>query len=242
MSIWGKLLGGAAGFAMGGPIGALIGAIAGHAYDKTKEGGGGIGAATRQSAFAIGVIVLAAKMAKADGRVTRDEVAAFKKVFRIPGHEAAAVARIFNEAKREATGFEPYAAQIATLFRRTPGVLHELIDALFVIALADGELHPAELDYLQRVAAIFGFTEAQFESVRSRHKAAEEADPYRILGVPREISDVELKKTYRKLVREHHPDRLIAQGLPQEFVEVATAKLAAINDAYDRLAKARGIA
>jgi len=241
VSIWGKLLGGAAGFALGGPIGALIGAIAGHAYDKTKEGGAGLSSAARQSAFAIGVVVLAAKMAKADGRVTRDEVAAFKRIFRVSGHEAAAVGRIFNEAKREATGFEPYAAQIATLFRATPGVLEELLDALFVIALADGELHPGELDYLQRVAAIFGFSQDQFESIRARHKVAEDADPYRILGVPRDISDAELKKTYHKLVREHHPDRLIAQGLPQEFVEVATEKLAAINDAYDRIAKARGL-
>lgn len=243
MSIWGKIIGGAAGFALGGPIGALLGAMAGHSYDRAREGGapgtGGIG--MRQTAFTVAVIALGAKLAKADGRVTRDEIETFRRIFRIPDVEAGAVGRIFNEARREASGYEPYAEQIAAMFRHAPGVLEDFLDALFLIAKADGHVHPAELEFLERVAQIFGFRAADFARIREGHMGAGSGDAYAILGVKSDISDGELKKAYRKLVREHHPDTLIAQGLPQEFVDVANDKLAVINDAYDRVEKERGL-
>ena len=244
MSIWGKIIGGTAGFALGGPLGALLGGIAGHAFDKMRERDTGTDEpedGTKQIAFTIGVIVLGAKMAKADGRVTADEVAAFKEIFRVPPEEMNNVARVFDRARRDAEGFEPYARQIAKLFRSNPAVLEDLLDGLFHIAKADNVIHPNEIAFLERVAAIFGFSEAEFARIRASNIGPDAADPYQIIGVPHDIDDDELKSRYRALIREHHPDRLIAQGMPPEFIEVANDKLAAINDAYDRIAKQRGL-
>ncbi|MEQ1867243.1 MAG: DnaJ family molecular chaperone, partial [Micropepsaceae bacterium] len=193
-------------------------------------------------AFTIGVIALAAKLAKADGTVTRDEVEVFKRVFPVPREEEANVGHLFNLAKQDVAGFDSYAKQLASLFRGRPGVLEDLLDSLFVIAKADDRLHPGELEYLRSVAMIFGFSEGQFQRIRASHFGADHEDPYVILGVERSIADEELKRAYHKLVRENHPDSLIARGVPEEFVRLATEKLAAINGAYDNVKKERGIA
>jgi DnaJ like chaperone protein len=261
MSIWGKILGGAAGFALGGPIGALVGTVAGHAVDALRAAqqpvpaGAGPEAlehdaaaaeaqdrlGTKRIAFTIAVIVLGAKMAKADGVVSRAEVDAFKQIFRVPPEELRNVGRLFDQARRDARGFEPYARQIAGMFRRGSLVLEELLDGLFHIAKADGTVDAAELDYLRQVAAIFGFDDDAFERLRSGHLGPDEADPYHVLGIDRSASDAEIKAAYRKLIRELHPDRLVAQGLPQEFLDVATARMAAVNAAYERVARDRGL-
>jgi len=244
MSIWGKLLGGAAGFALGGPLGAIIGAVAGHAVDRyrdtqTEEQGGDD--PTRSIAFTIGVIVLSAKMAKADGVVTRDEVDAFKQVFRVPANETANVAKVFNQARRDSAGFEPYANQLAGMFRDNPVVLEELLNCLAYIAHADGALHPAERKFLQEISAIFGLDRAAFERATSTNLDLDNADPYQLIGVSRDTPDDEIKSAYRKLVRENHPDRLMAQGVPEEFIEVANKKLAGINAAYETIQRERGL-
>jgi DnaJ like chaperone protein len=246
MSIWGKIVGGAAGFALGGPLGAIIGGLAGHAVDRYRTGQGAeaaseTGDATKQVAFTIAVIALGAKMAKADGRVTRDEIQAFREVFHVPPEETRNVARVFNYARRDTAGFQAYAQQVANLFRDTPQVLEDLLYGLFHIARADGVLHPNEEEYLREVARIFGFDRAAFERILNYQLPADEADPYQILGVSRKIADDELKRVYRRLIRENHPDRLIAQGMPAEFVDLANEKLARINDAYDRIAKQRAL-
>lgn len=238
MSIWGKVIGGVAGFAFGGPFGALLGAVAGHALDKMRSGEGWPGVpaeGSREVAFATAVIVLSAKLAKVDGRVTRDEVDAFKSVFHIPQHEMANVGRLFNEAKQDSTGYEPYAREIARVFSHEPEVLAEVLAALFHVAKADGGYHPTEREFLSRVAQIFGLNPHEFARLETIYMAPKEADPYTVLGVARGASDEEIKKTYRALVREHHPDTLIAKGLPKEFVDLANEKLAAINAAYDRI-------
>ena len=244
MSIWGKIVGGAAGFALGGPLGALLGAVAGHAVDKMREpgreGDGVVADATKRIAFTIAVIALGAKMAKADGRVTRDEVEAFKRVFRIPPEEVQNVGRVFDQARRAATGYEPYARQIARMFADNPAVLEELLDGLFHIARADGEVTPRELDYLERIAEIFGLDASRWERVRAGNLGPDTSDPFGILGVARDSSPNEIKTAYRKLVRETHPDRLVAQGMPQEFVNLANEKLATINAAYDKVKTLRG--
>ena len=241
MSIWGKIIGGVAGFAIGGPLGAIMGTVAGHAYDKRKTGDAAtLGrAGTRQVAFTTAVIVLSAKMAKADGQVTRDEVDAFKELFDIPTGEMKDIGRLFDEAKKDAGGFEPYAEQIAMMFASQPAVMEELLGGLFHIAKADGVVHPNELNFLRKTALIFGFTEQQFERLKTIYIGTEESDPYQILGLTRKASDDAVKKTYRKLIRENHPDKLIAQGMPQEFIDVANEKMAAINAAYDRIEKER---
>jgi DnaJ like chaperone protein len=253
MSIWGKILGGAAGFALGGPFGALLGAAAGHAVDWLHEtnrepalataAGGRLDerAATRQIAFTIAVIVLGAKMAKADGRVTREEVAAFKQVFQVPPEELGNVGRLFDQARKDSAGFETYARQVSKMFPRKSKVLEELIDGLFHIAKADGVVSPEELRFLERVAQIFGFAAADFERIRHAHIGPDHADPYTILGVTRSASDTEIKAAWRRAIRETHPDKLIAKGMPKEFIDLATEKMARINAAYDEIAKARGI-
>ena len=248
MTIWGKLLGGAAGFALGGPLGALLGAVAGHAVDRLADQPAAAPteiderAATRQIAFTIGIIVLGAKMAKADGAVSRSEVAAFKQVFTVPPEQEANVGRIFDQARRDAHGFEPYAAQIARLFRRKSPVLEELLDGLFHIAKADGTVGEEEMAYLRRVAQIFGFEEADFARIREGHLGPDAGDPYNILGVSRDMDNAAIKSAYRRLVRDSHPDRLIAKGMPAEAIAIANQRLAVINGAYDRIRKERGIA
>ncbi|MFQ5783283.1 MAG: TerB family tellurite resistance protein [Alphaproteobacteria bacterium] len=241
MSVWGKVIGGAAGFALGGPLGALIGVAAGHAMDRMRGAAKVAPSEARPVAFTVAVIALAAKMAKADGVVTRDEVDVFKRIFRIPPGDVGKVGRLFDAARRDAGGFEPYAEQIAQMFRDSPRVLEELLDGLFEIAKADNVVHPAELDYLRRVAALFGFDEAAFERIRAGHLGRGEADAYEILGVDSDAGDDELKAAHRRLARQYHPDRLIGEGLPQEFVDLANQKLATINDAYDRVRRERDL-
>lgn len=252
MSIWGKVIGGVAGFAMGGPLGAILGAVAGHAVDKMKAQEAGAGPSTftgygpdaRQVAFTTAIIVLSAKMAKADGQVTPDEIATFKRIFQIPPDEQKAVARIWGEAKRDAAGYEPYAQQIAGLFRNEPQVLEELLGALFHIAKADGVMHPEELKMLTNIGMIFGFDAHAFERIKHIHLGSDAAggtDPYEILDIGRDASDDAVKKKYRELIRENHPDVLMAKGVPQEFVDLANEKMAAINAAYDRITKERGL-
>jgi DnaJ like chaperone protein len=242
MSIWGKILGGAAGLAIAGPIGALIGAVAGHfGFDSSREEAPAQtdDEVTRQIGFTIGVIALAAKMAKADGAVSDAEIAAFRRLFSYPPEEEKHVARLFNQAKRDVAGFESYANQLNRLLRNSPSVREQVLDCLFEIAKADKTVHQGELDFLRRVAEIFGFVGAEFDRIRETHIGADESDPYRILGVTSETPLEEIRLKHRELVREFHPDRLVAEGLPPEAIEVATQKLSRINAAWDRIRRER---
>ena len=195
----------------------------------------------RSVAFTIAVIALGAKMAKADGRVTRNEVAAFREVFTIPPEEEANAARVFDLARQDVAGFDLYARRIAAMFPPADPVLEELLDCLFHIAKADGEVGVEELAYLRTVAGIFGFGDDAFERIRAGHIGPDESDPYHVLGVARSASDTEVRDAYRRLARDHHPDRLVAQGMPEEFMKVATEKMARINAAWDAVRSQRGI-
>jgi len=193
-------------------------------------------------AFTIAVIALSAKMAKADGVVTPDEVEAFSQVFTVEPGDEAHVARVFNLARQDVAGYDAYARQIAGLFKDRPGVLEDLMDGLFHIARADGVVHDDELAFLQDVASIFGFSDFEFARIRASNTGEAVADPYLVLGVTPDASDADLKKAYRRAVAENHPDRLMARGVPEEFIALANDKLAAINTAWDELKKRRGIA
>jgi len=246
MSKWGKFFGAAAGLALGGPLGVLLGMVAGHyALDRDEKPGTANPfdprGDTNRIAFTIGVIALGAKMAKADGYVSREEVDAFKQVFDVPPDELANVARIFDLARQDVAGYEQYARQIAGMFKTKPRVLEDLLDGLFFIAKADNVFHPKEEEFLHSVATIFGFKQADWVRIKAGHVGADAADPHAILGVSHNVTDAVLKQTYRRLVRENHPDLLVAQGLPEEFIMVANAKIATINDAYDKIAKQRGL-
>jgi len=239
MSVWGKLAGAAAGLAVGGPIGALLGGVAGHyVIDRDQEEDG---PAEGQVAFTVGVIALGAKMAKADGVVTMDEVNAFKEVFKVPEGEMKNVARVFNLAKQDMAGYEAYAEQLASMFKGDRKVLEDVLEGLFHIAKADDALHPREEEFLAGVAKRFGLTETEFAYVKARHVIAAKRNPYDVLGIAPSIGNDELKSHYRRMVAESHPDKLIARGVPKEFVVIATERIAAINEAYEQIAKERGM-
>jgi DnaJ like chaperone protein len=239
MSVWGKLAGAAAGLAVGGPIGALLGGVAGHyAIDRDQEQDG---QAENQVAFTVGVIALGAKMAKADGVVTMNEVNAFKEVFKVPDGEMKNVARVFNLAKQDVSGYEAYAEQLSTMFKGNRKLLEDVLEGLFHIAKADEALHPGEEEFLAQVAKRFGFTDTEFSYIKARHVVASKRNPYDVLGIQPTVTNDELKSQYRRLVAESHPDKLIARGVPKEFIAIATEKVATINEAYDMIAKERGM-
>jgi DnaJ like chaperone protein len=152
------------------------------------------------------------------------------------------IGRVFDQARRDVAGFEAYARQIAELFHDNPAVLEELLDGLFHIARADGKVTDDELAYLGTIAGIFGFNEAEWDRIRAANLPAAESDPFNVIGVDRTASNEEVKAAHRRLVKENHPDRLVAQGMPPEFVELANEKLARINAAYDEIRRLRKIA
>ena len=233
MSIWGKIIGSAAGFALGGPLGAIVGGAAGYAVDKIhpkeklpEE------KAVKQIGFTIGVIVLSAKMAKADGKVTKNEVIAFRKKINVPNHEIKNVGRLWDQAKQTTNGFEIYAKQIADLLETKSPVLEELLNLLLFIAKADGKISEGEILYLKEVSTIFGFSNDDFDRVY-RTNIENNLNPYEILGVSEEASTEEIKNKWKKLVIDHHPDKLLAQGMPVDFMKKSTSRLQEINHAWD---------
>ncbi len=257
MGYWGKLLGGAAGLVMGGPVGAVMGAALGHAADSGAiprmrlPGGFGLNPARvaamlggRDQLFAVGVVVLSAKLAKCDGAVTRNEIDAFKRQFRIPPEATRDVGRMFDTARDSAEGFEAYATQVGDAFADTPGVLEDVLAALFAIARADGAVNARELDFLQRVHRRFGLGPVAWDRARGaapRFRPEPTDDAYAVLGVPRAATDEEVRAAWKALVRANHPDGLAARGVPAEFIASATDKVAGINAAWDRIKRERGL-
>lgn len=191
-------------------------------------------------AFTIAVISLCAKLSKADGVSTYLEAKAFEEVYHVPPEERANVERLYDLAKQEVAGYDAYADKIARLLADEPQLKRDVLEALFHIAAADGIFHGAEDLYLADVARRFGFSDAEYRAIRALF-VRDSDDPYSVLGVAPDISDDELKAHYRRLVREHHPDTLIARGVPEEFVDIANRKLAALNAAYDQIAKERAL-
>jgi DnaJ like chaperone protein len=245
MSVVDRILVGARHLSFGGPLGHLLERIGEHLphwHAPTDHDGrptdNGHGDPRRRVTFTIAVIALGAKMARADGEVTRDEVAAFNEVFSVPPGEEAHMRTIFELARRSTHGFESYARQVGRLFADDRAVLEDLLGGLFHIALADGALCAAEDAYLREVARLFGFDDAAYARIRATHAGAPpEEDPHAILGVAAGASSDEIRIAYHRLVREHHPDALVSQGLPPEMMARATARIARINAAHDRLLK-----
>jgi DnaJ like chaperone protein len=235
MSFFKKLSDAVSGVFVGGPFGALVNAVQGlFLVDRLEEG------ADPGTVFTIAVIALSAKMAKADGVVTDEEVEVFERMFLVAPEEQAHVRRIFNLARGDTAGFETYARQIARLYAGQPAMLEDVLDGLFEIAKADGVLHPGELSFLQKVAEIFGFAPNEFRRIRATH-FADAGDPYVVLGIGYDANENEIKRTYRRLVRENHPDSLIGRGVPETFVLLATEKLVAINAAYAQVLEEKGL-
>jgi DnaJ like chaperone protein len=239
MSVIGRILASARELSFGGPIGALIERAASRLPHLHHGEGERRAADPRRSvAFTIAAIALGAKMAKADGDVTRDEAAAFREVFQVPPGEEEHVRIAFDLARKTTHGFESYAHQVGRLFAEDRTVLENLLGGLFHIALADGALCAAEDAYLAEVARQFGFGPREYARIKAQHLGGGEGEPedaYVILGVTPEASAEELRAAYRRLLHESHPDIAIARGLPPECVALATTRMARINAAYDRL-------
>ncbi|KAB7646126.1 J domain-containing protein [Polymorphobacter fuscus] len=236
MSVWVALAGAAAGLLLGGPLGALAGAAAGGALDlgirRTASPD------RRRVAFTIAAIALAAKMARADGEASAAEFATFQRLFHVEQREADNARRFYDLAKQSMAGFEAYADQAATLLGAGSPVLEDLLDALWLIAAVDG-FHPAEIAYLDAVAARLGFDAAATARVRARHLAPADvgsaADDWAVLGVTPGADAATLRRAYHDLVRQYHPDRHLAEGVPAEFIRVAESRMAIINAAYARV-------
>lgn len=193
----------------------------------------------RSVAFTIAVIALSAKMAKADGLVTRDEVTAFRDVFHIPPEEEKNAARIFNLARQDVAGYEEYAARIGRMFADAPDTLCDLMEGLLHIAMADGFYHPKEDAFLGRVAEIFGIEERRFRALRARFVPDERPDPWSVLGVSADMPLSDIRAAWRKQVLDCHPDRLKARGVPEEAVRLAERRLRDINNAWEEISSMR---
>lgn len=235
MAIWALLMGSAVGLALGGPLGALAGAAVGAAVDRAVVAARA-SPARRQVAFSIAAIALAAKMAQADGHASESEFKAFERLFHVPDDERENMRRFYRLARQSVDGYEAYARQAASLLGPASPVLEDLLEALMMLATVDG-VHPAEVAFLEKVATLMGFTAAQWAAIRTRHIPLAPDNPYAVLGLAPGAPETEIRAAYRRLARDHHPDRHMAEGTPPEFIRVAEARMASLNAAYAALMK-----
>ena len=237
MSIWGSLLGGVIGFSFGGPFGALLGSFLGGKISRLSSSKKISGQQNAQEVFALSLIILSAKLSKADGHVSKEELIAVKEKLQIPDSEIDQVAQIFNKAKDESTGYEPYAKQIAEIFKGNINVLEEVINILFYIAEADGHVSSDEEDMIANIAYIFGLSQKQYQSIKESRKSSDKLNPYIVLeSQPTDDLQV-IRKKYIKLSKEHHPDLLMSKGVPVEVINESKNKMRAINAAWDQVQK-----
>ena len=237
MSIWGSLIGGMIGFSLGGPFGMLLGSLIGGKVSRARARGGFNAQAQGQRIFALSLIVLSAKLSKSDGQVSREELIAVKDKLKIPDSELDQVGKIFNQAKEESAGYEPYAKQIAQFYKGNINVLEEVINILFYIAEADGNVSQSELNMIQHIAQIFGLNQSQFNSIKESRKSSDKLNPYIVLECSPKDSLQNIRKKYLKLSKEHHPDILMSKGVPQEVIQESKKKMRAINSAWDQIQK-----
>jgi DnaJ like chaperone protein len=231
MTVWQKIseFAGAIGDAGGGLLGELA-----HVFGLERAGQ----APVKDIAFTIGVIALSAKMARADGVVSPLEVEAFRRVFHSAPEQVRHVERIFNLAKQDVAGYETYADQIASLLKNDRKLLQDVLEGLMHVATGDGGLHPKEDEFLRNVSQRFGFSESEYRFFRARF-VHDNDNPYDVLRLGPDATNEEIKRQYRKLVSDNHPDKLMGRGVPAEFIAIATRKLAAINAAYETIARER---
>ena len=237
MAIWGSLIGGMIGLSLGGPFGMLLGSLIGGKISRAKSRAGFSAFAQPQQVFALSLIVLSAKLSKADGQVSKEELIAVKDKLRIPNNELDQVGKIFNKAKEESTGYEQYAQQIAQIYKGNINVLEEVINILFYIAEADGNISDSELKMIAHIAQIFGLTEIQFNSIKESRKSSDKLNPYIVLESKPDDKIEIIRKRYLKLSKEHHPDLLMSKGVPQEVIDESKAKMRVINSAWDQVQK-----
>ena len=190
-------------------------------------------------AFSTAVTALGAKLAKADGNAQSSEYEVFSSVFRADAESAGNVRRLYQLARQTTRGFESYARRLAKRYRNCPMLLEDVLDGLFYVATSDGTVTDDELTYLARVSELFGQSPLTFRRLKATHMGLEDGDPYVVLGVVHDATDGDVRSAWKAALSESHPDRARARGLPTEFVEVAEAKAAAINSAFDTVMRER---
>ena len=231
MSIWTRIVDAVAALANGEGLSAVFDRLRAPLPESPE----------RTVAFTIAVVALGAKLAKADGQVTRNEVSAFRHVFAIPPSEEANAARVFNLARQDVAGFDAWATKIRRMFDSENKVLTDLLEGLFYIAVSDGEYHPQEDEFLAEVARIFGVGDKCFRALRARHVEDAPRDPYDILGISEGASIEVARAAWKQAVRDSHPDRLAARGVPPEAIKIAEGRLIAVNRAWEDIS-ARAVA
>lgn len=234
MSIWTRISAALSALAKGEPLSVIFDQLTGAATPERSVG------------FTIAVIALGAKLAKADGHVTRDEVTAFRRVFTFPPGEEQNAARVFNMARQDVAGFDAYARKIVQMFQNKDhpdnrALFIDLIEGLFHIALADDILHESEEAFLAHTAEIFGLDQRCFRAIRARLVEGATRDPFEVLGISPDASLADIRAAWKQAVKENHPDAMIARGVPAEAVVLAERRLIAINTAWEEL-KARAAA
>lgn len=253
MSWFGKLAFGSLGMLFGGPLGAVIGAAVGHQLIDKRNDAAGYGfqrkqagrlndVEAHQAAYFVCIFSVLGKLAKADGVVTHDELAVADTVINslnVSEQEKTFARSIFNESKSSPYSIEDFALQFYQMNRSQQTVLYSFMDMLFQMAAADGVLHPAEEKALGAIKNIFRLDDRQFDSIKARYfKDVEKY--YRILNCTPSSTGDEIKKSYKKLVKDFHPDTIISKGLPDEFVDFATRRFQEIQEAYEKVRQERG--
>lgn len=258
MNWWGKIIGGGFGFMLGGPLGALLGAALGHQLDKnivlTLDAGMGAGQTQRtQAAFFTAMFSVMGYVAKADGKISKDEIGIAEQLMgqmRLTAEQKKAAIELFNQGKHSGFDVNAVLQQFRVECHRQRNLMQMFLEILIATAMADGTLHTAEHETLKRITTQLGFDSHHLEQligmISARHPAQPSArrtldDAYHILGVSAATSDDEIKKTYRRLMSQHHPDKLVSKGLPEEMIRLATDKTGEIKSAYEQIRSARGV-
>ncbi len=240
MSLIGGLVGGMIGFTFLGPLGALIGSVVGSRMSRNSVRRKNPNNFDHQVAFFAALFACLAKIAKADGQVTKEEINKIEdfitQKFNLDGEQRNFAINIFQKAKDDNVSFDAYAKQLSSLLKRSPNSLMIFYELLFELAMADGELHPNEEKLLRKVPRIFGFNDGLYNQLFQKY-GLKTQNFYEVLGVSKKMSFEEIRKVYLKKRREFHPDKLISKGLPEELIEKAQEKFIEIQEAYEELEK-----
>jgi DnaJ like chaperone protein len=263
LNFWGKLIGASLGYMVGGLFGAIIGALLGHQFDRGlsnfsgdfSAGLGGLSHVEIQRAFFEATFSVMGSLAKADGRVSEEEIALARQVMARMGLSEPArkeAIALFSKGKDSDFNLGPVLERFILATRRAHNLRQMFIEIQIHAAYADGEMNPAEKELLLNICRDLGFSAADFDRLDAMVRAEQHAaqggrveqvsldDAYAILSITEQASDAEVKRAYRKLTNQHHPDKLVAKGLPEEMMKLAEEKTHEIRVAYERIREARG--